>query len=1054
MQKLEALERRHAGRSKHGGQKRDDDVSERPADALVGRLDFTPEGTSGEQFQSEISAYVRVGKRFFLLSSGGGETLQITEATDPSSPQLIQRLSYGGGYVSTSVAAYGDLVAVALTPGDYDANPAPGMVRFFRMQRDGTLQLLQDVSVGYLPDGIAFSQDGRRLVIANEGQPSADYSVDPVGSIGIIAIKGEKNPRFDYLDLGFDQPGLDIPADLRISGPAGTTVPQDIEPEYVSILGDKAYVTLQENNGVAVVNLKTGRIEAIQALGTVDYSQFAVDLSDRDNAAGTDGVFNPLLGQEFLGLRMPDGISAFKVKGRTYYITANEGDAREYGAYEDVARNPAAPDGRLETIVTPDGGQTSLSQTNLSLGGRSVSIFDAKTGALVWDSGNSLQTIAFAAGTYDDGRSDAKGVESETVTTVKLDGRTYAIVGMERGLKTTLAVFDISNPADGRYVSHRVIEGSLSPEGLLLIPAKDSPTGRSQLVVSNEVSNTLDILDLGVLIESPGLGSAGFFEPTMLKDVAGGPELAVSNLLTNGEFTNGLEPGSSVYAPTGILDGLGAFDNGDGTYTVLANSELNRGTGTPYLVGTAALTGARIHKLIVDKDTDDDASNGYQSALIAGGIAYTSIIDADGNLVTDAAQIGGGFNRFCSGSFEMANRFGEGHGFVDALYLTGEEADEGLFYALDTATDTLYALPGLGRGGWETAVQVDTGSSDSVGVLLMDDNTAPLYLWVGTKSTDPAAGFLERNGLAASQGEVYTWVPTPGGLIGTDAGLAGVPDSADLNLLSLATPASGSWQLVGSGTDVAGWDESTLRGTANALGALQLSRLEDASINPEDGQEVVLATTGNAAFGGADTFGNLISLDLSGAFNADGLIDASNSTDLAVIYDGDREIAAWDAANGNNDGVIDAGQEGAFGATIIRNPDNLTWAGDGSVYVQEDRSVSPAYFSQEETSIWKVSPTATDPITGQATSERWAQIDRTAVPTAAGQTDPSASDPGNWESSGIIDVSPIYDQAAGSTFLADVQAHSLRDGTIGGNNNLVQGGQLNLIQDMASTPML
>ncbi|QPN60646.1 choice-of-anchor I family protein [Synechococcus sp. CBW1002] len=998
---------------------------------------------------------MRLGKKLFLLSSGGGQTLQITDATNPASPQLVERRSYGGAYNSTSVAAYGNLVAVALTPADYDDIPSKGLVRFFRMGRNGRLTKLRDVEVGYLPDGIAFSKDGRQLVIANEAQPSGDYGIDPAGSIGIIDIKGSRlNPRFNYTDLSFD--GLDLPTGLRISGPDGTTASQDIEPEYISILGDKAYVSLQENNGVAVVDLRTRRIVAIHELGSVDYSQLAVDLSDRDGSNGGED-FLPQLGQDFVGLRMPDGISAFQVEGKTYYITANEGDAREYGDYEDIARNPAAANGRLDTILASDG-----TPTNVSLGSRSVSIFDAQTGELVWDSGNSLQTIAFAAGTYDDGRSDAKGVEPETVTTIQEDGRTYAIVGMERGLKTTLVIFDISEPTNGQYVSHSVIEGSLSPEGLLVIPAKDSPTRRSQLVISNEVSNTLDILDLSALINTPGPGSAGVFEHTMLKDVAGGPELQISSLITNGEFTNGLEPGASVYTPTGIFDGLGAYDNGDGTYTVLANSELNNGTGTPYVVGGVALNGARIHKLIVDKDVDDDASNGYQSAVIDGGIAYTTIVDANGNLVTDAAQLNGGFNRFCSGSFEIADRFGAGHGFVDSIYLTGEETDEGLFYALDTATETLYALPGLGRGGWETAVQVDTGSANTVAVILMDDNTSPLYLWVGSKSVDPAASFLERNGLAASQGNVYTWVPT-GGSIGTDAGLVeqdytdddvdnpvAVPDSADLtadlNGLALGTAAAGSWELVGDGSTVASWDEATLRANANALGALQLSRLEDASINPTNGQQVVFATTGNSAFAGADTFGNLITLDLSGAFNPDGeIVAGNNSTNLTVIYDGDREISDWETTNGS---AIDTPEEqAAFGATIIRSPDNLTWSADGSIYVQEDRSVPAPYFAQEEASIWKVSPTETDSITGQASTERWAQIDRTAVPTDYGQTDPSATDPGNWESSGILDVSTLYNQLPGTSFLADVQAHSLRDGNIGENGNLVQGGQLNLIQD-------
>jgi hypothetical protein len=277
-----------------------------------------------------------------------------------------------------------------------------------------------------------------------------------------------------------------------------------------------------------------------------------------------------------------------------------------------------------------------------------------------------------------------------------------------------------------------------------------------------------------------------------------------------------------------------------------------------------------------------------------------------------------------------------------------------------------------------------------------------------------------------------------------------VPDSADLNALGLGTAAAGRWALVGSGTQVFGWDQTTLRTNANALGALQLSRLEDANVNPLNGQQVVFATTGNSAFGGADTFGNLITLDLSLAFNSQGLIGSSNGTSLKVIYDGDRQIAAWDAANGTTkNGVIDDAERAAFGATIIRNPDNLTWSKDGCIYVQEDKSVSNAFFAQQEASIFKVSPTATDSVTGQAVSERWLQIDRAAVPTVYGQSDSAPTDYGNWESSGIIDVSAIYGEAAGSMFLADVQAHSLSNGNLAGSGYLVEGGQLNLIQNTA-----
>ncbi len=1034
-----------------GGRDRDDDRDERakpaaPANPLLASADLSltpaaPGAAPTEQFQTEISAYVKLGGKLFILSSGGGSTLQVTDATNPSAPAAPKRISFGA-YNSQSVATYDDLVAVALSPIDYATNAGKGLVRFYRIDKTGSLTVVKDVEVGYLPDSIAFDEDGRKLVIANEGEPIKDYAIDRPGSIGIIDIKGkEGKERFTYTDLGFA--GLTLPSGLRISGPAGTTQANDIEPEYVSIDGDYAYVTLQENNGVAKVNLKTNTIEKIFGLGTVDYKTLPVDLTDRDNATGTTSLIKPLLGQAYEGLRMADGIAAFSTKGKEYFITANEGDGRDYGTYVDEARGSGNAN-RVKRLT--DDATVGSPDRITTFGSRSVSIFDAKTGALVWDSGNSLQTIAIAAGVYDDGRSDDKGVEPEGVVVKKLNDRTYAIVSMERTTSSMLAVFDITKPAEARFVTSMVLSGNVSPEGLLVIDAEDSPTKRDLLVVSNEVSNTLNFIDLEAMIAASPVAGAGIFAPTMLKDVAGGPELTLTNLITNGEFTNGLKPGDSVFAPVGIFDGLGAYDNGDGTYAVLANGELGSTVGMPYLVDGVALTGARISKFIVDKDLDNDASNGYQSTVIAGGIAYRAIVDANGNRVTNAAQINGGFNRFCSGSFEAANQFGDSRGFADSLYLTGEEADEGLFYALDTKTDVMYTLAGLGRGGWETAIQVDTGSRNTVGVLLMDDNTAPIYLWVGEKLDSRGADFLERNGLAADQGNLYTWAPT-GASIGTGAGTAGVPDSADLNALALGTTAAGRWLLVGSGTEVAGWNEATLRANANALGALQLSRLEDANINPLNGQQVVFATTGNSAFGGADTFGNLITLDLGDAFNGNGLISSSNATGLKVMYDGDRQITAWDAVNGNNNGVIDTAEQGAFGATIIRNPDNLTWSKDGSIYAQEDRSVSSAYFAQQEASIFKVSASAKDPVTGQAVIERWVQVDRTAVPTGYGQSDPNPADYGNWESSGIIDVSHIYGEVAGSMFLADVQAHNLTNGNLAGNGYLVQGGQLNLIQN-------
>ena len=1043
-----------------------------PESPLLGSINLTPAGAGpGEQLQTEITAAVTLGGRVFLLSSGGGSTLQVTDASQPGSPNLVGREPLGN-YTVQSVAAYGNLVAAALSPAGYNESTSlaamRGLVRFFRLDAEGGLSQLVDVPVGYLPDSLAFTADGKQLVVANEGQPNwgpagplatnnqptypKAYTVDPVGSIGIIDIKGSVNLRFTYTDLGLGS--LQLPPGIRIAGPRGTTQAQFLEPEYVTIEGDTAYVTLQESNGVAKVDLRSKQITDVFALGSVDFSTQAVDLNDRD------GGFKPLLGQPFEGLRMADGIDAFRTGGKEYFFTANEGDAQVYAdndnaVYLDEIRNTTTSPStttRLKTIANPPvikagadpslGGPSTGTATNQAFGGRSVSVFDAGTGALVWDSSNSLQTIAVAARTYDDGRSDDKGVEPETVVVAEVNGRQLAVVGLERGLKTTLVLFDVTDPAAATYRSHIVIDGSVSPEGLTVIPADKSSTGRTVLVVSNEISNTLNLLDLETLAATPGIGSAGFFKSTMIKDLAGGPELKITSLITAGEFTNGLNPGDSVYAPPGIFDGQGAYDNGNGTYTLLVNSELGATSGYGYLLPgvEGGFTGARVSSLVIDKDVDDDASNGYQSAVIAGGLAYDSIyLDGSDAAIDQAADLGAGFKRFCAANLVEANSFGADTGFADRIYLVGEEefsADGGSFFALDVNGRAIHEVVGFGKGTWESATIIDTGSADTVAVLLFDDAKAPLYMWVATKSAAADASFLERNGLAASQGSLYTFVTTALHENGVSVG----HDSSDLFAFTQAnginTPINGSWvDLASLDPDYASLGAPALRQLAVGAGALQLSRIEDGEVNPLNSQLAVFVSTGTADFNKGDLYGNVYTLDFSDAFGSDGLVAASGESVLKVVYDGYL--------------LVDP-------TTGLRNPDNMTISADGFAYLQEDRAnggwtdISAGNFGTQEASIWKL---AIDPITGDSIYDptRWAQIDRTAIPTAYGQTQPTFTNPdsngvGNWESSGIIDVSAFYNSPAGSYFVANVQAHSIKDGNIGGSGYLVEGGQIDLIQ--------
>ena len=992
-------------------------MSSAPANPLLAskNLSTTPAATvdkQKEQFQTEISAYVNVGGKFFIISSGGGTTLQVTDASNPSAPAAPLRTSLGT-YESTAVAAFGTLVAVALTPTDYGTAAGLGRVRFYRIDQTGTLTLVSDVAAGYLPDSIAFSADGKKLVIANEGQPIADYAIDRPGSIGIIDINGATGSEtFTYTDLGFTS-AVTLPSSgIRLSGP-GTTPPPplaDIEPEYVSILGSYAYVTLQENNGVAKVNLNTKTIESVFALGTVDYSNLLVDLSDVGGK-----LIKPVLGQAYEGLRMPDGIAAFSKGGTDYFITANEGDAREYGTYVDDTYRAAGTN--VKRLL--DDAAVGSSKTT-TFGSRSVSIFNATTGALVWDSGSTLQTIAIAAGLYDDGRSDDKGVEPEGVVVKELNGRTYAIVSMERTTKAMLAVFDITNPAAVSFVTSTVLASSVSPEGLLVIDAKDSPTKRDLLVVSNEVSNSLDVLDLGAMIAAAPVAGAGTFKSTMLKDVAGGPALTITSLLTNGEFTNGSTPGS-VYVPPGIFDGMGSYSNGDGTYTLLVNNEVGSTVSYGYSVEglDPVVYGSRINSFIVDIDADDNAANGFQSRIVSGGLAYDKVTSNDKN----------GFDRFCAAELVGANSFGNGKGFADLTYLTGEETSAstytgapagGAFYALDVRNKDLYEVEGFGRAGFESAVLIDTGSKKTVAVVLLDDQSGisgvPLYLWVGDKT---AGGYLELNGMAKANGSLYAWKPSS--LPDVNGNGA---DTKDLNALMGSTPVSGSWVKLGTGAEVATKSATELRTLAFGLGAHSFVRIEDGAVNPLNGQQLMFATTGGLFTGGSpdDMYGNVYTISFTDAFGADGKLAPTGSSSLRVIADADRLTTP---------------------ITGLRSPDNLTWSADGYAYIQEDKSTT---FGTEEASIWKLNPTNIDPLTGLASLERWAQIDRTTVPSIYGQSDSAPTDVGNWESSGIHDVSSIYGATAGSYFIGDIQAHSLGGGNIIGSGYLAEGGQINLIR--------
>lgn len=470
------------------------------------------------------------------------------------------------------------------------------------------------------------------------------------------------------------------------------------------------------------------------------------------------------------------------------------------------------------------------------------------------------------------------------------------------------------------------------------------------------------------------------------------------------------------FSPPGTPDGIGAYALNANTVRVFVNHEIevpaSGSAGFPFqLTNGTILTkgGARITYFDIDKTS---------RRVVDAGLAIARMYDRNGNVVTNSSQLElGGLDRMCSASLYEPNLWGTGRGFVDRIYITGEETSTsfghphgGTYWALDTSNGDFWALPDLGRGSWENAALVDTGTTTHVALLLGDDaQSTPLYLYVGVKDTAPTANFIQRNGL--SGGQLYAWKAdngntTPQQFNGTGATRTGTWVAVNARNAAAAGTAR---------HDAAGYkNDTTLHSEADSLGAFSFSRPEDLSTSPTDGSIVAFASTGRGSVYPLDNWGDTYILDLS--FSVAGAPLAST---LRILYDGD------DVGGGQ----FMSPEEG------LRCPDNMDWADDGFIYVQEDQSNQVGSFGAagEDTSIWRL-----DSTTGQAT--RIAQIDRETV-LPLGSTDGNTGDFGNWESSGIVDVSSLFGQAAGTLFLFDVQAHSVTNGLISAKT-LYEGGQL------------
>mgnify|MGYP000398022937 CR=1 FL=1 len=517
-------------------------LAELNAQLALNPISSVRNGSAADVFDESAAEIVQFDphtRRMFVVN-GAADAIDIFDASDVSAPVLIESVdlsAYGNpNSVSIHPSARRNEVAVAVgAPEKTDR----GQVVF--LNKDG--EITGSVEVGYLPDMLTYDRRGFRLVVANEGEPNDDYTVDPEGSVSIIESAGSGRRRVTEVGFG-SLSGEDLEG-VRLTGPEGTTPAQDIEPEYVAIdeSGRYAYVTCQENNAVAVVNLVRRRVDRMIGLGSVDHAKLgnALDVSDRDDMVR-------LANWPVKGLPMPDAIATYSVRtgkrkgfggSETYFVTANEGDSREYGDYQDEDRvkdlelhESAFPLaevlqedenlGRLTVITTEgDADGDGVYEELYSFGTRSFSIYSSE-GERVFDSGQMIETWiaenlpeAFNSDNSEnqsvDSRSDAKGPEPEAIELGELGGRTYAFVGLER--VSGIMVFDITDPRDVSFetfvanrdfgvefneddLDHLEDAGDLGPEGIEFVPAAASPNGKPLLIVANEVSGTTTIYEI------------------------------------------------------------------------------------------------------------------------------------------------------------------------------------------------------------------------------------------------------------------------------------------------------------------------------------------------------------------------------------------------------------------------------------------------------------------------------------------------------------------------------------------------------------------------------
>jgi len=496
---------------------------------------------------SEIATFHAASKRIFA-TNGVKNTIDIFDISDVANPKKVGTVAlapYGNDV--TSVAAGKDVVVAVVNVSDkFSATGVPTTTNGKLVVFDTNGKVLSSPDVlGVLPDSVTFAPNGTTALVAIEAQPvcakddpataakeDTDYSKasDPVGGVTVVDLSNPAAPVLRF--AGFDQFTV---AEMRAKGIAVSSVvnnvSKDFEPEFVTAVDNNyAYVTIQEANAIGKLNIEDATFESITRAFESKVSRVARDTSDRDSGAGPRTYAN------VVGASQPDAIAGFKVGSGQYFVTANEGDAREYTCLNDDLRASAL---KVDTRRFPDwktlSGSAALgrAKVNPTIGDKdgdgdidtihlrgSNSMTMYRNGIVIWDSAtllDQIQTVAFGVANINGShslssdkstmnyvgqdRSDDKGAEPEGVAVGMVGDRRIAILGLER--MSALAIFDITVPANPVFQEWLQMLPTkatpakdvkyFSPEGIVFVPANKSPSGKALIITSYELSGSLSI---------------------------------------------------------------------------------------------------------------------------------------------------------------------------------------------------------------------------------------------------------------------------------------------------------------------------------------------------------------------------------------------------------------------------------------------------------------------------------------------------------------------------------------------------------------------------------